>query len=100
MIPARGLPLPEGFSGGFGAATIPRTSHSLNKVEVRAVNWGRVAMTHFRPGGAVAKNYRTVEDRGGVASGYIVFGGHVIGPARNRKRGLLLAVVSSPIVNG
>ena len=94
MIPARGLPLPEGFSGGFGAATIPRTSHSLNKIEVRAVNWGRVAMTHFRPGGAVAKNYRTVEDRGGLASDYIVSGVHVIGAAANRKRDCLLALMN------
>ena len=67
------------ISGGFGAATIPRTSHSLNKVEVRAVNWGRVAMTHFRPGGAVAKSYRQVNERGDLASDYIVSGAHVIG---------------------
>jgi hypothetical protein len=35
-IDSAALPLPDGFSGGFGAAAIPKTSHSLNKVEVRA----------------------------------------------------------------
>ena len=49
-IAAADLPVAEGFTGGFGAMTIPRTSHCLNKVEVRAVNWGRVAMTHCLAG--------------------------------------------------
>ncbi len=93
-IAARDLPLPDGFSGGFGAACIPKTSHSLNKIEVRAVNWGRVAFTHFRPGGAVAKSYRQVEERGSLASDYIVSGAHVIGSAAARKRDCLLAVMN------
>ncbi len=93
-IAARDLPLPDGFSGGFGAACIPKTSHSLNKIEVRAANWGRVAFTHFRPGGAVAKSYRQVEERGGLASDYIVSGAHVLGPAGARKRDCLLAVMN------
>ena len=93
-IAASDLPLPDGFSGGFGAACIPKTSHSLNKIEVRAVNWGRVAFTHFRPGGAVAKGYRQVEERGALASDYIVSGAHVIGPAGARKRDCLLAVMN------
>jgi len=93
-IDAAALPLPDGFSGGFGAATIPRTSHSLNKIEVRAVNWGCVAMTHFRPGGAVAKSYRQVEQRGSLASDYIVSGAHVIGGARDRRRHCLLAIMN------
>ncbi len=93
-IAARDLPLPDGFSGGFGAACIPKTSHSLNKIEVRAVNWGRVAFTHFRPGGAVAKSYRQVEDRGSLASDYIVSGAHVIGGADSRKRDCLLAIMN------
>jgi hypothetical protein len=84
------LPIPEGFTGGFGASTIPRTSHSLNKVEVRAVNWGRVAMTHFRPGGPSAGAIRTVEERGGLASDYIVSGVHVI----RGKRDSLLAIMN------
>ena len=50
---------PTASLGGFGVAAIPKTSHSLLKVEVRAVNWGRVAITHFRPGGTTAKAYRT-----------------------------------------
>jgi hypothetical protein len=93
-IDAASLPIPEGFTGGFGASTIPRTNHSLNKVEVRAVNWGRVAMTHFRPGGPAATGVRTVEDRGGLASDYIVSGVHVIGTATNRKRDSLLAIMN------
>jgi hypothetical protein len=94
MIDSRSLPLPDGYSGGFGAAAVPRTSHSLNKIELRAVNWGRVAMTHFRPGGTVAKAYRAVDQRGGLASDYIVSGAHVIGGAQNRKRNCLIAVMN------
>jgi hypothetical protein len=89
-IDSAALPLPDGFSGGFGAAAIPKTSHSLNKIEVRAVNWGRVAFTHFRPGGAVAKSYRQVESRGGLASDYIVSGAHLI----RGKRDCLLAIMN------
>jgi hypothetical protein len=89
-LDAATLPLPNGFSGGFGAATIPKTSHSLNKVEVCATNWARVAFTHFRPGGAVAKSYRQVEQRGGLASDYIVSGAHLIAS----KRDCVLAVMN------
>jgi len=88
------LPLPAGFSGGFGAACIPKTSHSLNKVEVRAVNWGRVAFTHFRPGGAIAKGYRSVEERGNLATDYIVTGAHILGRAGSRRRDCLLAIMN------
>jgi hypothetical protein len=93
-IDARDLPLPAGYSGGFGVACIPKTSHSLNKVEVRAVNWGRVAFTHFRPGGAVAKGYRQVEERGNLASDYLVTGAHILGSSGNRKRDCLLAIMN------
>lgn len=93
-IDSRDLPLPDNFSGGFGIATIPKTSHSLNKVEVRATNWGRVAMTHFRPGGAVAKAYRTVSDRGGLASDYIVSGVQLIGSPAARHRDCILAIMN------
>jgi hypothetical protein len=93
-IDARGLPVPEGFSGGLGVATIPKTSHSLLKVEVRATNWGRVAFTHFRPGGPVAKGYRAADERGGVASDYIISGCHVIGRGDTRKRDCLLALMN------
>ena len=93
-IDARTLPLPDGFSGGFGVATIPKTSHSLLKVEVRAANWGRVAFTHFRPGGASAKAYRQADDRGSLASDYIVSGVHVIGSRANRRRDCLLAIMN------
>lgn len=93
-IDAAALPLPDGFAGGFGAATIPKTSHSLNKIEVRVANWGRVAFTHFRPGGAVAKSYRQVEDRAGIASDYIVSGAHIIGSAGNPKRDCLLGIMN------
>ena len=93
-IDAGSLPIPEGFTGGFGASTIPRTNHSLNKVEVRAVNWGRVAMTHFRPGGPAATAVKNVDDRGGLSSDYIVSGVHVIGSRTNRKRDSLLAIMN------
>ncbi|HLH19622.1 MAG TPA: hypothetical protein VKX45_20535 [Bryobacteraceae bacterium] len=86
----RGLPLPEGFSGGLGVATIPKTSHSLLKVEVRAAEWGRVAFTHFRPGGNVAKAYRRADGRGGLATDYIVSGVHVM----RGRRDCLLAVMN------
>jgi hypothetical protein len=93
-IDARGLPVPSGYSGGFGVATIPKTSHSLLKVEVMAREWGRVGFTHFRPGGATAKAYREVADRGSLASDYIVSGAHVIGGASNRKRDSVLAIMN------
>jgi hypothetical protein len=93
-IDTRALPLPAGFSGGFGVATIPKTSHSLLKVEVRANNWGRVAFTHFRPGGASAKAYRQVDDRGGLATDYIVTDVHVMGTAVKRQRDCLLALMN------
>ncbi len=93
-LDARGLPLPDAFSGGFGVATIPKTSHSLNKVEVRVTNWGRAAFTHFRPGGAVHKSYRKAENRGDVASDYIVSGCQVRGRGDNRKRDCLLALMN------
>ncbi len=51
-------------------------------------------MTHFRPGGAVAKSYRQVDQRGNLASDYIVSGAHVIGGAQSRKRDCLLAVMN------
>jgi len=88
------LPLPDGYSGGFGVATIPKTSHSLQKVEVTAKEWGRVAFTHLRPGGATAKAYREVADRGNLASDYIVSGAHIIGTAADRKRDCVLAVMN------
>lgn len=93
-IDVRGLPVPDGYSGGFGVATIPKTSHSLQKVEVMAKEWGRVAFTHFRPGGATAKSYRDVADRGSLASDYIVSGAHVIGSASSRKRDCVLAIMN------
>ena len=98
-ISARDLPLPEGFSGGFGVACIPKTSHSLNKIEVHATNWGRVALTHFRPGGAIAKAYRDVAGRGALASDYIVSGAHIMGPAGGRKRDCLLAIMNIEFEN-
>jgi hypothetical protein len=93
-IDGRSLPLPDGCSGGFGVATIPGTSHSLLKVEVMAKEWGRVAFTHFRPGGNTAKTYRDAADRGKLASDYIVSGAHVIGTSSNRKRDCVLAIMN------
>ena len=89
-LPARSLPLPDGFSGGLGVATIPKTSHSLLKVEVRAVEWGRTAFTHFRPGGTVARTYRHVDGRGSLATDYIVSGVR----ASAGKRDCVLAIMN------
>jgi hypothetical protein len=93
-IDARGLPLPAGFSGGYGLATIPPTSHALMKVEVRATNWGRVAFTHFRPGGHFHRRYREVTERGGVATDYIISGLQVRGTKDNRKYDCVLAMMN------
>jgi hypothetical protein len=82
------------FSGGFGVATIPPTSHSLMKVEVRARNWGRTAFTHFRPGGHFHKKYRTVTERGGLATDYIISGCQIRGTAGDRKYDALLAIMN------
>jgi hypothetical protein len=51
-------------------------------------------MTHFRPGGVIAQNYRAVEERGGLASDYVVSGVHVIGTASSRKRDCILAIMN------
>lgn len=88
------LPIEPQFSGGFGLATIPPTSHSLNKIEVRAKNWGRVAFTHFRPGGQFHRKYRTVAERGGLATDYIISGIQVRGSAEARKYDSLLAIMN------
>lgn len=93
-IDGRALPVPDGYSGGFGVAAIPKTAHSLMKVEVMATEWGRVAFTHFRPGSSTAKSYREVADRGSLATDYIVSGAHVIGSESNRKRDCLLAIMN------
>lgn len=88
------LPLPTRYSGGFGVATTPPTSHSLMKVEVRAENWGRSCFTHFRPGGPAHKRYQSVAERGGLASDYIISGCQVRGSAAERKYDCLLAVMN------
>jgi hypothetical protein len=93
-IDGRSLPVPDGYSGGFGVAAIPKTAHSLMKVEVMAREWNRVAFTHFRPGAATAKSYGEVADRGKLATDYIVSGAHVIGGASNRQRDCILAIMN------
>lgn len=94
MLDARRLPLPAGFSGSFATATVPPTSHSLMKVEVRAKDWDRACFTHFRPGGPAHKRYRTVAERGGLASDYIISGCQVRGTAADRRYDSLLAVMN------
>jgi hypothetical protein len=93
-LDARRLPLEANFSGGFGVATIPPTSHSLMKAEVRAPEWGRVAFTHFRPGGHFHKRYRTADQRGNLATDYVVSGCQVRGSASARKLDCLLCVMN------
>lgn len=91
---ANGLPIPSGVSGGLGLGTIPLTSHSLKKVEVHVKEWNRSAFTHFRPGGQFHKKYRLAENRGGVATDYIVTDCQVRGKAGNRLRDSVLAVMN------
>ena len=79
---ARDLPLPPGFAGGFGLGTIPKTSHSLLKAEVHCKEWNRSAFTHFRPGGATAHAYRSVEGRDGLATDYVVTDCQLSGTSR------------------
>jgi len=93
-LDARAMPLPDAFGGGFGIATLPPTSHSLNKVEIRAREWGRVAFTHFRPGGHFHKKYRTAENRGGLMTDYIVSGLQCRGTRENRALDAVLAVMN------
>lgn len=93
-LDAAKLPIEPQFAGGFGVATIPPTSHSLMKVEVRAKNWGRVAFTHFRPGGQFHRKYRTVAERGGLATDYIISGIQVRGSMAARKYDSLLAIMN------
>jgi hypothetical protein len=91
---ARALPLPPNFSGGFGVATIPGTSHSLLKAEVRVREWNRAAFTHFRPGGAPASKYRLADDRGGVATDYIVTDVQIRSSDGQPRRDAVLAVMN------
>jgi hypothetical protein len=93
-LDAHRLPLEPNFSGGFGVATIPPTSHSLMKSEVRAREWGRVAFTHFRPGGHFHKRYRTADQRGNLASDYVVSGCQVRGSRTARQLDCLLCVMN------
>ncbi len=93
-VDARALPLEGNFAGGFGVATIPPTSHSLMKIEVRVAEWDRAAFTHFRPGGAFHKKYRTVAERGGLATDYITSGCQVRGSAEKRKYDCLFSVMN------
>jgi hypothetical protein len=99
QINARDLPLPPGFAGGLGIGTIPKTSHSLLKVEVHVKDWNRSAFTHFRPGGQTSKNYRTVDGRGGVATDYIVTDCQLVGSSGARKRDSILAVMNIEFQN-
>ncbi len=91
---ARALPLPPGFSGGLGLGCIPVTSHSLLKAEVHVKEWNRSAFTHFRPGGNFQKKYRLADERGGVATDYIVTDCQIRGSGANMKRDAVLAVMN------
>jgi len=93
-LSARDLPLPPGFAGGLGLGTIPKTSHSLLKAEVHCKEWNRSAFTHFRPGGATAHAYRSVEGRDGLATDYVVTDCQLSGRPGARKRDSILAVMN------
>ena len=93
-IDARGLPLPDGYSGGFGVATIPKTSHSLQNVEVMAKEWDAWPSRTSAPAAPRRNPTATAADRGSLATDYIVSGAHIIGGASNRKRDSVLAIMN------
>jgi hypothetical protein len=57
-------------------------------------DWNRSAFTHFRPGGATAHAYRSVEGRDGLATDYVVTDCQLVGRPGARKRDSILAVMN------
>lgn len=88
------LPLPEGFAGGLGLASVPATHHTLMKPEVVVRGWNKTSFTHFRPGGSTSRRYRNAPTRGGVATDYIVSGVRVAGTTEKRNQDCLLAIMN------
>ena len=70
----RDMTIAKDFSGGFGLAVSPESTHTLMKVEIRAENWNTAAFTHFRPGGQLSKGYLKAKDRGETLTDYVIAG--------------------------
>ncbi|HSE97471.1 MAG TPA: hypothetical protein VLD57_04320, partial [Blastocatellia bacterium] len=86
------LAIDSGFAGGLGVAVSSRTSHVLNKVEVRVNNWGTSAFSHFRPGSRGARELQSIKSRGGLATDYIVTDARVRRSAAGVENDFLVAV--------
>lgn len=88
------LSLDSGFAGGLAVATSARTSHVLNKIEVRVNNWGTSAFSHFRPGRAASRQLQAIKWRGGLASDYIVTDARVRRSAAGMENDCLIAILN------
>lgn len=88
------LSLAPGFAGGLGVAVSPDTTHTLLKIEVRALEWNAFAFTHFRPGLRSARNYQKAEPRGGLATDYIVSGARLARGKNSARMDELIAVLN------
>src|SRR5262249_47229092 len=88
------LQLAPGFAGGLGVAVAPDTTHTLLKVEIRSPEWNAFAFTHFRPGLRSARNYQKPEQRGGLATDYIVSGARLLKTKNSSQLDELIAVLN------
>ena len=90
----KGLQLAPGFAGGLAVAVAPDTSHTLLKVEIRALEWGAFAFTHFRPGLRSARTYQKPVQRGGLATDYIVSGARLVKTQNSVLKDEVIAVLN------
>jgi hypothetical protein len=88
------LSMPPGVSGGIGVAVSPDTTHTILKIEVRALEWNAFAFTHFRPGLRSARAYQKAEPRGGLFTDYIVAGARLRKGKTSTQRDELIAVLN------
>ncbi len=88
------LDLPPGFAGGLCVAVAPDTTHTLLKVEIRALEWNAFAFTHFRPGLRSARTYQKPEQRGGLATDYIVSGARLVKTKNSSRLDEVIAVLN------
>lgn len=88
------LSLAPDFGGGLGVAVAPDTTHTMLKIEVRAQEWNAFAFTHFRPGLRSARTYQKAEQRGGLATDYIVSGARLVKSKNSVRMDELIAVLN------
>ncbi len=88
------LELAPGFAGGLAVAVSPDTTHTLLKVEIRALEWNAFAFTHFRPGLRSARTYQKPEQRGGLATDYIVSGARIVKTGKSAPLDEVIAVLN------